>query len=92
MIEVFVKRSKYFLLNSLKQPAAEWTDSIGYIEAKYSVDSLQATNDSAKRGVKLSNDFLGSAKLVLLVISVFEIGLALLTCLVNTYGLGVKLI
>ena len=32
------------------------------MEAKSIVESLQVTNDSAERGVKLANDFLESAK------------------------------
>ena len=39
------------------QPAEHWKEDIEYIEAQYIVDNLQVTNDSAERGVKLSNDF-----------------------------------
>ena len=46
------------------QPAEHWKENIEYIKAQYIVDNLQVNNDSAERGVKLSHDFLDSAKFV----------------------------
>ena len=50
--------------SNMFQPAEHWKEDIEYIEAQYIVDNLQVTNDSAERGVKLSHDFLDSAKFV----------------------------
>ena len=39
-----------------------WTEQESYLEGQHIVKNLRVCNDSAERGVKLSADFLGSAK------------------------------
>ena len=46
----------------LSHPAETWETKPGFIEAKNRVKNLHVVNDSAERGVKLTSDFLNTAR------------------------------
>ena len=45
----------------LQKPVSSWPSDESYLKAKTVVTSLLVFNDTAKRGVKLTQDFLGKA-------------------------------
>ena len=44
----------------LERPVSSWCSDPGYLRAKEVIGTLSVVNDSAERGVKLANDFLGT--------------------------------
>jgi hypothetical protein len=65
----FLNEDSWFFMSSLKindeflsLPVQDWELSEAYQEARCNVRAINITNDTAERGVKLSTDFLSSAK------------------------------
>ena len=49
-------------MDFLEEPVEEWENSASYQAAKCTVKSLPVVNDAAERGVKITSDFLDSAR------------------------------